>query len=105
MTQIACDQLTRKERLRIWMMRNGLTFLGIARQLGETRHSVTAWLTIRDTIPVRRRKQLERFGIPEDLLPPGLDRHPGPVRRVGVLALPPAASDAHIPGDSTVGVL
>lgn len=97
MTAITCEHLTRKERLHIWMISNRLTCGLIADAIGEKENTVAKWLRS-DTIPVQRRRRLEIYGIPPDLLPPGLNRPRGANKRrpVQVLALPPAAADAEL---------
>ena len=100
MTAIAYDTLPRKERLRVWMRMSNLTTGIIADEIGVKENTVAKWLRA-DIIPVNRRKRLERYGIPAELLPIGMDRRPGPKRlyRGPVLALPPAPAD--VKPDST----
>lgn len=95
MTAITYDTLPRKERLRLWMRLSGLTYGIIADAIGVKENTVSKWLRA-DIIPVNRRKRLERYGIPVELLPIGMDRRPGPKRlfQGPVLALPPAPADA-----------
>ncbi len=95
---ITYDQLTRKERMSIWLKRNNMDYASIADAIGEKYSTVAHWF-IAETIPLCRHRRLEALGIPAELLPPGVNRrrgrkprsHDGPV-----LALPPAAADAHI---------
>lgn len=99
MHDISYAQLTRKERLYIWLRREGLSCAKIADAIGEKQNTVSLWLSS-ETIPVLRHKRLVAFGIPADLLPPGVNRRSGPKRK-HLLALPPADADAHILTSST----
>lgn len=80
---IASTDLTRQERLLIWLRRAGITNVDIARKIGvSSSMSVTRWFNA-ESIPTRRHRQLVDFGIPAELLPPALDITPGPRPRGG----------------------
>lgn len=103
MTQVPYDQLPRKERLLIWLRYHGLTYQAIADAIGAPKSSISTWFSA-ESIPILRRRRLEAFGIPGDLLPPGINLRSGPRSRAKsgvVLALPPAPADAHPATDTT----
>ncbi len=62
-------ELTRLERLIIWMRRNRINFSGIGASLGITRMSA-GWLCKAERIPRERHRALAGLGIPPELLPP-----------------------------------
>lgn len=70
-------ELTRLERLIIWMRRNKTSFSAIGESLGITRMSAGR-LCKAERIPRERHKALARLGIPADLLPPAEDVKRGP---------------------------
>lgn len=78
--------LTRVERLMIWMRRNRLHFSEIGASLGITRMSAGR-LCKAERIPRERHLALARLGIPAELLPPAEDvrrgRKPGGRRERG----------------------
>lgn len=61
-------ELTRLERLIIWMRRNRINFSGIGESLGITRMSASR-LCKAERIPRERHRALVRLGIPTELLP------------------------------------
>lgn len=94
MSAITCEPLTRKERVRIWMVTHRLTYAMLGEAICEKGNTVAHWLKS-PTMPVLPRKRLERLGFPPELLPLGVNRPRGGNRRpVQVIALPPAAADA-----------
>ncbi|MEZ6855010.1 hypothetical protein [Halodesulfovibrio aestuarii] len=68
--------LTRAEKLEIYMKRTGLTFADIAKPLNVAPASARRML-LNDSIPTWRHTQLIKAGIPEMLLPPARDIAPG----------------------------
>jgi hypothetical protein len=70
-------QLTRQELLRIWMLRNGITFTQLGHHLGITSNAVSK-LCLQDTMPTRRHRALVSYGVPPDLLPLPVDLKTGP---------------------------
>ncbi len=79
MKTVSQNDLTRQERLIIWMRREGHTNTSVARALGVTLSSITRWIAA-DSISTWRHRQLMDFGFPEDLLPAARDLTPGPKR-------------------------
>ena len=78
MGSITSTDLTRQERLLIWLRRAGITHVDIAKKVGvSSSMSVARWFNA-ESIPTRRHRQLVDFGIPAELLPPALDINPGP---------------------------
>lgn len=70
---ITLTELTRQERLLIWLRRAGLTNKAIAQATGVKPAAVTRWLES-ETIPPWRHAQLVELGIPVELLPPAVFR-------------------------------
>lgn len=72
--------LTRQERLLVWLRRKGITQRAISVAIGVKDMSVNRWLYA-ERLPSWRVRQLVAFGIPEDLLPRAEDvacgRKPG----------------------------
>ncbi|MDL2306613.1 hypothetical protein LJC48_01100 [Desulfovibrio sp. OttesenSCG-928-C06] len=78
---ISCDvnQLSDKPQdasrltdLRVWMIRNNMSYGDIARSFGVSRSAVQAMVS-RPRISSQRHQQLRELGIPEHLLPPVVD--------------------------------
>lgn len=74
---ITLADLTRQERLLIWLRRAGLTNKAIAEAVGVKPAAVTRWFEA-ETIPPYRHDQLTRFGIPAELLPAPVYRYAKP---------------------------
>lgn len=70
------DDLSRTEKLEIYMTRKKLTFTDIGKTISSTRATAHNLLHAR-TIPTHRHKALVNAGIPEQLLPPARDIAPG----------------------------
>lgn len=70
-------ELTRLERLIIWLRRNDMNFSRIGELLGITRMSAGR-LCKAERIPSERHRELVQLGIPIDLLPPAEDVRRGP---------------------------
>lgn len=70
-------ELTRLERLIIWMRRNKMNFSEIGKSLGITRMSAGR-LCKAERIPSERHRELVQLGIPVDLLPPAENVRRGP---------------------------
>lgn len=66
--EINITELTRQERLLIWLRRAGIQYKDIAEQTGVKTAAVSKWFD-GDTIPPYRHQQLVDMGIPADLLP------------------------------------
>lgn len=80
------SDLTRQERLMIWLRRAGITKMQIARTLGVQPVAIARWFEAK-SIPTWRHNQLVQFGIPAELLPPAVDRAPGPKPKARVCVL------------------
>jgi len=70
------SDLTRAEKLEIYMRRRKITFSHIAKSIGVTTTSARRML-LNVSIPTWRFNQLLAAGIPEELLPPARDVAPG----------------------------
>ena len=70
-------ELSRLERLIIWMRRNNINFSEIGESLGITRMSAGR-LCKAERSPSSRHRELVQLGIPTDLLPPAEDVRRGP---------------------------
>lgn len=79
--QITQASLTRQEQLRVWLRRANITQAKIAELLGVEAVSISRWFYGRESIPTWRHGQLTSLGIPSELLPPAVDKAPGPVRK------------------------
>lgn len=77
MTHITETALTRQELLLLWIRRNGLKQVELARHVGVTPITLSRWLRS-DRLPSWRVAQLRQAGIPEELLPLAQDIRPGP---------------------------
>lgn len=64
--------MTRYELLKQWMKERNVSFVWLAAQLGIKETPLRRML-MQDRIPTKRHAQLVRIGIPEDMLPPGID--------------------------------
>lgn len=80
MQQVTQASLTRQEQLRVWLRRMNLTQAKIAELLGVEAVSISRWFYGRESIPTWRHGQLTSLGIPAELLPPAVDKAPGPKR-------------------------
>lgn len=80
MFEITPTALSRQEQFKIWMSRNRVTFRDIGKFLGVT--AMTAGrLCKAEHAPCARVRELERMGIPPELLPRPVDMRPGPRKR------------------------
>jgi len=59
--------------LRVWMLRNGLTFASMGKALGGITGNAVQQLLKQDRISVVRHKEFIDFGVPAHLLPPAQD--------------------------------
>lgn len=75
--------LTRQERLKVWLWRNNLPQAAIARKLGVAKATVGYWIRA-EHLPTERVAMLRELGIPAELLPEARDLPSGP-RPVGAL--------------------
>lgn len=65
-----CADLPRALRLRLWLRGNGLTLTVLARRLGVDKSAPGKWLVSEsDPLPVGRREELLKLGVPGELLP------------------------------------
>lgn len=71
------SDLTRQERLDIWMRRGGVTFVRLGEICG-VHANCAAKLLRQETLPVRHHAALLAAGVPLELLPEALDQKPGP---------------------------
>ncbi len=69
--------LSRQESLRVWMMRNGISYASIGRKIFVSGPNVGR-LLMGETIPPHRHQQFLELGFPSELLPAPLYRKPGP---------------------------
>ncbi|GFK95426.1 hypothetical protein NNJEOMEG_03289 [Fundidesulfovibrio magnetotacticus] len=72
--------LSREEKLQIFLNRSGLTFKAIGGKL-DMSGTAAAKLCRGETIPVRRHAELVALGIPAEYLPRPEDIKPGPKPR------------------------
>ncbi len=70
------SDLTRAEKLEVYLKRKNITFSNIAKSIGVAPASARRML-LNEFIPTWRHKQLLAAGIPEQLLPPARDVAPG----------------------------
>lgn len=68
--------LSRTEKLEIYMKRKKITFVDIGKAIGATRSTAFNLLT-GNSVPTHRHAQLVKAGIPEILIPPARDIAPG----------------------------
>ncbi|MBG3875569.1 XRE family transcriptional regulator [Desulfovibrio oxamicus] len=73
-------ELSRQEKLRLWMDRTGATFLGLSAGVGIN-PAVLGRQCKQDTMPARNHRALVAQGVPAELLPIPLDQRPGPKPR------------------------
>lgn len=73
-------ELSRVEKLQVWMTRNGQTFRSLGREI-DMSGSCLGRLLRGESMPSWRHRQLLDLGVPEALLPPALDIKPGPKPR------------------------
>lgn len=78
MEKISLSDLTRQERLVIWLRRAGISNAALARALGTGQATICRWINHADSLPSWRHRQLVEFGIPAELLPPAMDIPGGP---------------------------
>ena len=70
-------KLNRQARLLLWFRENNVSFASLARRLNVTPASVGKWMRA-EYIPCNRVERLKEAGIPEELLPQGMDVPCGP---------------------------
>ena len=70
------SELTREEKLLVWMKRTQESFVTIAKKMHLTRRSIVYLLTSETSSPIRH-AQLIKIGLPESLLPPPVYKKPG----------------------------
>lgn len=70
------SELTREEKLLVWMKRNQESFVTIAKKMHLTRRSIVYLLTSETISPIRH-AQLIKIGLPESLLPSPVYKKPG----------------------------
>mgnify|MGYP000152257866 CR=1 FL=1 len=75
-TAITYEELTRQERLLIWLRRANLNNAQIAEALNVSAIAISRWFRA-ESISSWRHRQLVDFGIPAELLPPAVDKAPG----------------------------
>lgn len=75
---LSLTDLTRQERLVIWLRRAGISNAALARALGTGQATICRWINHADSLPSWRHRQLTEFGIPAELLPPAMDIPGGP---------------------------
>lgn len=73
----AIDDLTRSEKLTIYLRRMETSFAAISKTLGISRGGAIRLLKKSKTIPSWRHRQFRELGIPEELLPVAKDIAPG----------------------------
>lgn len=70
-------QYRRQALLYLWLRENRVSLASLARQIGVSQVSVSKWVQA-ESIPTKRLEQLKQLGIPEELLPKGVDIPTGP---------------------------
>jgi len=78
---INLTELSRQEKLRLWMARTGVRFVDMAVALDVTPAAIGK-LCKQATMPEHRHRALVAFGVPADLLPAPLNVKSGPKPRV-----------------------
>lgn len=68
------DQLTRQERLRVWLRRNGKSGAALGKYAHVTTITSCRWLKA-ESLPWHKVQVLRDFGIPEELLPAAAGMH------------------------------
>lgn len=76
-------ELTRQERLKLWMWKTSFNQAELARCLGVSKSTVGYWIRA-ERLPSWRVRQMREFGIPEDLLPFAKDIPSGPKPKTAV---------------------
>lgn len=79
MEEIPQITFTRQAMLSAWLKQEGITQASIAQALEISEQSVSRWIRAQ-SLSSWRHSQLVSFGIPADLLPPVVDKAPGPKR-------------------------
>lgn len=74
---VAHVELTRQERLKLWLWRNNCKQAELARKLGVGKSAVGKWIRA-ERLPSWRVRMLREVGIPEELLPRAEDIPCGP---------------------------
>jgi len=82
-------ELSRQEKLRLWMERAGVTFISLALGVGIN-PAVLGRQCKQDTMPARNHSALLAQGVPAELLPVPLDQRPGPKPRARCASAHPA---------------
>ena len=85
MINLTQSELTRQERLLIWLYREGITKMQIAKAIGVSPIAVTLWFQS-ERIPKWMHKQLVDVGIPYELLKEAVDIARGPRPKESKLA-------------------
>lgn len=70
-------QYSRQALLYLWLRENRISLASLARRIGVSQVSVGKWVQA-ESIPIKRLEQLKEIGIPEALLPEGVDIPTGP---------------------------
>ena len=73
--------LSRTEKLEIYMKRKGITYGDISSAIGVSRTAARR-LLLSNTVPSYRFSQLVRAGIPAEVIPPAKDIAPGPKSKI-----------------------
>ncbi|WP_019999147.1 hypothetical protein ACQ0P8_06575 [Halodesulfovibrio aestuarii] len=81
------SDLTRSEKLEIYMKRKKLSFTDIGKAIKASRTAAYKLLHGK-SVPTYRHAQLLKAGIPEILIPPALDIAPGPKPKKSILVSP-----------------
>lgn len=85
---INLTELSRQEKLRLWMARAGVRFVDMAVALDVTPAAIGK-LCKQATMPEHRHRALVAFGVPADLLPAPLNIKGGPKPRARCTSTPP----------------
>lgn len=86
---INLTELSRQEKLRLWMARTGVRFVDMAVALDVTPAAIGK-LCKQATMPEHRHRALVAFGVPADLLPAPLNIKSGPKPRARCTPAHPA---------------
>lgn len=84
---INLTELSRQEKLRLWMARAGVRFVDMAAALDVTPAAIGK-LCKQTTMPEHRHRALVDFGVPADLLPAPLNIKSGPRPRARCTTTP-----------------
>ena len=74
---INLPQLSRDEKLQIWLRRNGKTYMELAFVAGVKKAAFSLRLS-EGNLTSEQHRRLVEYGVPAEILPPAIDKKPGP---------------------------